>query len=232
MKRINQGGLIDKALVSEACGQNCHLPPGAVLSSQMINECKHRFMAVARAVCPGFTIPDDKKTFINDIFNWCMLIPGRYNLLKGLWLWGDIGTGKTTMLNIIKAFCKTLPWRTQMLDGIWVEYSFRISNAIDVCSKFSKSGYPGIETFIESERQAFDELGSECTPTGYYGTAENVLQFILQRRYDKRFNNFTHVTTNLTIEQISERYGARIYDRCKEMFNFVEMRGMTWRRKN
>ncbi len=49
---------------------------------------------------------------------------------------------------------------------------------------------------------------------------ENV-QYILQRRYDLRFGDFTHITSNLSPDQIADVYGEHIYDRCMEMFNFM-----------
>lgn len=202
------------------------------LSNSRIIELKHHFIRVAQDVCPGFTVSEQHKPLLNDIFRWCLMLPGRYNPNKGLWLWGDIGIGKSTMLEIVKRFCYDVRPYTADGKGYSVPYSFRTTNAIDVCGEFSKRGYDGIETFISSRRQAFDELGSESSPISYFGTAENVFQYILQRRYDNRLSNFTHVTTNLTIGQISEYYGERIYDRCKEMFNFVEMRGKTWRKKD
>lgn len=45
-----------------------------------------------------------------------------------------------------------------------------------------------------------------------------------------RDNQFTHATTNLSLKQLSQVYSPRIYDRCKEMFNFVEIRGKTFRK--
>lgn len=145
------------------------------------------------------------------------------------------------MLKIIREFCKYVrpPYYSEEY-RLNLPYSFRISNAIEVCGFFSKEGYAGIDTFIDAQNQAFDEIGSESVPTGYYGTAENVFQYILQRRYDKGFGRFqdTHVTSNLTPRdpmtgenQIVERYGERIWDRCREMFNFVPMMGATWRRR-
>ena len=145
-------------------------------------------------------------------------------LHKGLWLWGNIGTGKSTMLEIIKDFCKIV----RPKQNGWA-YSFRINNVIDVCSDFSVGGYGAIKTYIDSNRQAFDEIGSETIPTGHYGTGENVMQYILQRRYDRRFSSFTHATSNISPGDIKQLYGARIYDRCREMFNFVEMRGKSFR---
>lgn len=195
---------------------------------------KWRFVELAKTICPGFTVRDEMKDTYADIFDWCIASPeSRYDPDRGLWLWGDIGTGKTTMLEIVKEFCKIVrPYDDIDGSGYLVPYSFRISNAIQVCGEFSRFGYDGLETFIQSGRQAFDELGSEAMPTSYFGTVENVFQYLLQRRYDNRFRSFTHVTTNLTVDEIAERYGARIYDRCKEMFNFIELRGATWRKRN
>ena len=109
-----------------------------------------------------------------------------------------------------------------------------MTNVIDICAEFSDEsrdgGYYALQTYITSSRQAFDELGSETIPTGRGGNFENVMQYVLQRRYDLRDNQFTHATTNLSLQQLSQVYSPRIYDRCKEMFNFVEIRGNTFRK--
>ena len=199
--------------------------PSPVTDCAEVNNLKLRFMQSARAICPEFRITPEQQPVIAAIFDWCIMRPGRLDPHKGLWLHGEIGSGKTTMLHIVRHFCRD--HRPQFLPGN--PYSFRISNAIEVCSEFSRKGYDGIETFINSRCQAFDELGSESSPTGYYGTAENVFQYILQRRYERRHSSFTHVTTNFTVEEIPSLYGARIYDRCRELFNFVELNGESFR---
>lgn len=142
------------------------------------------------------------KPLLNDLLLWCLSAPGRLDPSKGLWLWGDIGSGKTTMLHVILRFCRIV----RPADAEGNPYGFRISNAIEVCSGYQRKGYDGIQTYIDSRRQAFDELGSETIPTGYYGNTENVFQYILQRRYDRRHTSFTHVTTNLSVDQIAEVY--------------------------
>lgn len=198
------------------------------MDSEKIKQLKHRFVEVAREVCPKYRVADEQKPVLNDIFNWCVMLKrGRFDPHKGLWIHGQIGSGKSTMLEIIRRFCGEV---RPKVNGD--KYSFRTTNAIEVCGKFSKHGYEGLDEYINKRRQAFDEVGSESVPIGYYGTAENVFQYILQRRYDTRYDDFTHVTTNLTEDQISEFYGARIYDRCREMFNFVEMNGKTFRKNN
>lgn len=195
------------------------------------------FLSVCRAICPKFQIADNMKPLLNDLVRWCLMLDGKYDPNKGLWLWGDIGTGKSTMLEIIRDYSHlvrpSVCYREKddprsMHKDAW-PYSFRITNASYVAGMFAKEGYPGIEEYITSCRQAFDEVGRECIPTGYFGNMENVFQYIFQRRYDIRRGDFTHVTSNLAPEQIGEIYGDHIYDRCFEMFNFVQMSGESWR---
>jgi hypothetical protein len=40
----------------------------------------------------------------------------------------------------------------------------------------------------------------------------------------------THLTTNLTNSQLQTRYDLRVYDRLKEMFNFVILDGDSLRK--
>lgn len=188
---------------------------------------KRAFASIAENICPGYVFRKEYGKTYNDLVRWCLAdFNGALSPVKGLWIWGDIGTGKSTLLLIVKEFCRRYRPRVHGLHG-----SFRISNTVEICSHFQREGYSGIDTYIASDSQAFDEIGSENIPTGYYGSAENVMQYIFQRRYDRRYEGIvTHVTTNITKEQITKVYGARIYDRSREMFNFIEFRGKSFRK--
>lgn len=197
------------------------------LSNDRIAEDKRLFVKIAREICPAWKVAPEHREVINAIFEWCMDIPGNLDLEKGLWLWGNNGTGKTTLLHIVKRFCARIGKR----DSCGDVYGFRIVNTSEICGAYERDGRGGIEKYIVSRRQAFDELGSEEIPTGHFGTPLNVMQYILQGRYDRRFGDFTHVTTNLTLDDVMRRYEARIYDRCKEMFNLIHLGGKTYRQK-
>lgn len=188
---------------------------------------------MAKEIEPNWYARDDHKMVINNIFNWCIKVKGNLDINKGLWLFGNIGTGKSTLLAIVKEFCKEYRGQYYSLEyKAYKPYTYRITNVIDVCGAYQRDGYNGIDIFVNGQCQAFDEIGSESIPMGHFGTAENVMQYILQRRYDhyKSADTYiTHATSNLSPEQIIERYGERIYDRCREMFNFVPILGASFR---
>ncbi len=206
-------------------------------SREVTRKEKLKFLEVCKSVCPGFKITANMKPLLNDLVRWCLMLDGKHDPRKGLWLWGNIGTGKSTMLEIVREYCREMrpPARYRrgsesraLRDDCW-HYGFRITNMSFVAGIFAKKGYPGIEEYIATPRQAFDEVGRECITTGFFGNMENVFQYIIQRRYDLRHGDFTHVTSNISPDQIGTFYGEHIYDRCIEMFNFVEMSGESWR---
>lgn len=187
-------------------------------------------MAVARSVCPAFQVYPETRETINDIFSWCLRLPGKLDPDKGLWLWGNIGTGKSTMLPIIREFCRRhrrpsaemLSAADLRKDEIMPnDYWFRICRAKDVCADFATNGYAALDRYVYDGRIAFDDLGAEPRLTSHYGSVLNVIEEILHRRYDYRNRNFTHITTNFKPCEIAANYGQRVADRCGEMFNFV-----------
>lgn len=193
-----------------------------------IPQAKRLFVNTAREICPGWEVRPEHRNAINAVFYWCMGFPDKLDLDKGLWLWGNIGTGKSTLLEIVKAFCRKVGRR----DRWGNPYGFRIVNVKDVCALYQEQGETGIDEFRTLRRQAFDDLGTEPKATGHYGTPLDVMGNILMGRYDRRHENMTHVTTNLSLTNVRDRYDERVYDRCKEMFNFVFLGGRSYRGDN
>lgn len=143
-----------------------------------------------------------------------------YDLSKGVVLFGGVGVGKTTLM---KRFFKNQhqSFIMKMCREIEDEYA---STGDSVLTSY---GYPR-PAIMNSDPfghqvlgYCFDDIGTE--PMGkYYGKQSNVMAEIILNRYDREVPfNQTHLTTNLTIEEIKERYGSRVTDRMRQMFNLI-----------
>lgn len=187
-------------------------------------------MEIAREVCPGYVLDEEMKPLVANIFDWCLGAGGKYDPDKGLWLWGEVGTGKSTMLRIVRRFCQEYRHPADYgRGGVELPYWYRIHRATDICDSYAREGAASFDRYVNDAKMAIDDLGTEARVTGHYGTPANVIAEVLLRRYDVRQWGFTHVTTNLSPAQIAEVYGIRVYDRCGEMFNFINMGGYSHR---
>lgn len=74
---------------------------------------------------------------------------------------------------------------------------------------------------------AIEDLGEEPKERLEYGNVSSPVVDVLEYRYDNRL--FTVVTTNLTPAQIAEKYGKRISDRFREMFEVIVFTGKSFR---
>lgn len=194
--------------------------------SSDIPAAKRLFQLSAQSVCPGFRFHAHLQQTYNDLLLWCLMLPGNLDPARGLLIYGNNGTGKTTMLQIVRHFAGKV--RPRKPDGY--PYSFLIKPALEICAEYQPEktgGEPALRPYTNSRYLAIDDLGKEPIPTVRFGMAENLMERLLYSRYDRRFTHTTHITTNLDIQQIADIYGDGVYDRCKEMFNFVPFMGKT-----
>jgi DNA replication protein DnaC len=79
----------------------------------------------------------------------------------------------------------------------------------------------------DGKEVCIDDLGAE-RPSIKYGDRDEIMRLVIERRVRERKGR-THVTTNLTGEQIRERYGDRILDRLMGMCKVFKMVGQSRR---
>jgi DNA replication protein DnaC len=147
------------------------------------------------------------------------------NYDKGLWLYGPIGTGKSTMLLGLRKYMNSV---TDRFHKASEDYRLKAwyKSASEIANDYAAKGSAAIIDYCDANTNIIiDELGREPIPANNYGTRLNVLQHIMQIRYDHRRESMTHVTTNLALEDVARYYGTYVADRCVEMFNFVHMDG-------
>lgn len=155
-----------------------------------------------------------------------------FSLQKGIYLFGNPGVGKTFLMQM---FSQNQVASYSMVSARTIEAEF--SKA-----KTTKDSDEGGETEInyyshiievpmngnpyghERLGLCIDDIGTE-TMGKHYGKEKNVITEVILNRYDNRLaHKMTHVTTNLNAEEIEQRYGSRVRDRMREMFNLLEFK--------
>lgn len=121
---------------------------------------------------------------------------------RGLLLMGTMGNGKSTMLHVIQRLFKG---------------TSTFGDAQDIFEHFKKN--QGSMRYWNEPLLLIDDLGIEPARCLIYGEEYYPISRLLLHRYDKQLT--TIIATNLSIEEIQDRYGDRIVDRMNETFNVI-----------
>ena len=125
---------------------------------------------------------------------------------KGLFIYGDTGTGKTYTMHALSK------GRGEVENFVALLVEFR---------DFMQKGFyfEKIKELVGQEYLFIDDIG-----------AEKLSDFVVEFLYlvvNKRYENMkrTVFATNLTLEEFQKRYGDRILSRISEMCILVELKG-------
>lgn len=192
---------------------------------------KKEFISSMKEIEPRFVIDDSNKRILSELYAY---IWHRSNVLdpsKGLLLWGPLGVGKSVLIKGIQRYLSKINRYRYGCNNN--SLGFKFTSAVEIALLYAEKGMNGLAQFTDREYMcnlAIDELGREPTDSKHYGTGINVVQTILQLRYEVRREFITHVTTNLNPNtDFIDKYGEYIADRVKEMFNVVEIKGSSRR---
>lgn len=149
----------------------------------------------------------------------------------GLLMAGGCGNGKTSLAN---AVVRLVGLVGSMTDNPLRPTSLHFVSSRQYCEMFA-SDQRGNSTHSEltqvkcAQILVIDDMGEEPGVLTVYGNHHSPVSDLLLYRYDRQLT--TIVTTNLTREQIAEKYGARLYDRFKEMFAILAFNNHSYRRE-
>lgn len=150
----------------------------------------------------------------------------------GLLLCGNVGNGKTTMMRAIQRCVNLLDSHRhfEFLDDVNFGYrfkpDFRIRDVGDLVRAAEDMEF--FNNLKNCNMLGIDDLGKEPVEVMNYGNISTPIKDILEYRYNNQL--FTCITTNLTPQNIREKYGERIADRFREMFTFIVFKSQTYRK--
>ena len=153
----------------------------------------------------SFIINKDVQTIIKLTAKWFK--QGKQNLL----LIGEYGTGKTKILETVSLLINF--YENKVTKVINTNEIIKTSLSTEDCdiNKFNNfKNFPYL--FI-------DDLGTEPVDVKYFGTVLNPVIEILLERY--RQNKTTVISTNLTLNEINQKYGQRIWERFIEKYDTI-----------
>lgn len=142
------------------------------------------------------------------------------SLKKGILLMGNIGCGKTFLMDLFR---------------INPVNAYLMKSCREVTDDYKELGVDGIRKYSELRQVAsknpmngselfgwcFDDLGTEEISSNY-GNKVNVMEDVILKAYDRsELRGRVHVTTNLSADEIGEKYGPRVRSRMREMFNMI-----------
>ncbi len=116
-------------------------------------------------------------------------------------LFGNVGAGKTTLMEAtIAATSPPKIWHQEFA----TEFALKVTMDLEEILKVSN--FPLL---------ALDDIGIEPTNVQNYGNVFMPVANVLEARYRNRKK--TIITTNLSFEEIGEKYGNRVKSRLQEM---------------
>jgi len=177
-----------------------------------------------------------EKPIIQNMIRWAIQSPDcEWNLKKGIYLFGRTGTGKSMFMSALSYVTEAARLPTQ----------FRIAKTALIAKTIQDAAYAeeGQARRLAADLQSlytgswcFDDLGEDNEPVKVkiWGNDTPIMSPILSHRYDlfTLQGTITHATSNLDLTStdpeentIETRYGTRIKDRLKTMFNIVLLDG-------
>lgn len=160
-----------------------------------------------------------------------------YKLSKGIFLHGNIGTGKSKLFEIFNLYCrKYLPpknFHIVKTNDITDNFYFHGLTAIQTHGILSfKRNVDNLPSFDRPLTKCYDDLGVEPKIVKSYGNERNVMADILLKRYDlfTLYGMKTYMTTNYNVDDVIKNYGNRVGSRFKEMCNDIVYEGKDRRR--
>jgi len=148
---------------------------------------------------------------------------------RGLFAYGHCGTGKTMF---VLRYIKNNDRNIRFLTAVEIAKQYIATGATQEWEEYVHGHYIDESVKIPVKPLIIDDLGNEPTAKRY-GETREILDHVMSRRYAfwQDTGVKTYVTSNLTGQQLDDKYGRRVTDRLREMCFVVKFEGKSARRQ-
>lgn len=166
----------------------------------------------------SFQADGNLKQVLPELIKYFLGHESQYDQRKGIYLWGDVGRGKSLIMLTLRHMCDILRYQPM---------SFKVVSIKDLIFKAMTSSSVAHLDGYTSGTICFDDMGFEDAKYKLYGNTVSIMEYLLSARYNiyQQAGLITHITSNLPPEMIKEKYGPRIESRVYEMFNIIYLKG-------
>ena len=166
---------------------------------------------------------DDLKEMLPRFVKWLLGdYTGKYSPRKSLYIYGDLGTGKSTVA--MAAFYMMQYFKVQHK---WAARSFEFKSMDEVWMKlYTDKNFDAIKG-MEAGNWCIDEIRVEHMELNSWGTKINVVNDLLAVRHLRwRMGQTTIITSNIDPELLEEELkDSRLYQRMLLEYEFIELNG-------
>lgn len=189
---------------------------------------KTGIMTIANEIVPNFVLSDDMRSIYANLFLYFTGNESRYDLNKGIYLYGEYGVGKTVTMRIFSKFLQR--FFNFGPNNFGVTSLEEIAEYYKTNGNLLKFGRDYEEGKLLAFNKCINEFGKPLDEK-YYGTnIQNVVNSMLMIRYElfQEKTAVTHATSNYHPGQLN-CFDDALLDRFKEMFNFIPVSGDSFR---
>jgi len=165
-----------------------------------------------------FTFTDEQKPVVANLVRYFINDPAcEYDLKKGIYLYGKIGSGKTEIMQALSRFTKENE----------LSKAFEMSNMAQIyagCRADKNSDPIAPNTCLD---RCFDEIGKDIGPVLMYGEPLDINETLIYARYERnrKYGQLSHFVSNFQPIDIMQMLSERVTSRMKDLCTSIEYPG-------
>lgn len=193
---------------------------------QLFSDIANELMPVRDNIKLKFIFDKENTALITELIKYFWGQPScRLELTKGVVLYGKTGTGKSMIfdvLNILTAMegAYGIPFKAGNQPCY---FNLKKIHAGEMTSEMVNKKFELFNNCLKYRSLFIDEIGKDLMKVNFWGNEICPFETIIETR--DLFPNLLFGTTNLSLNELKERYGDRVYSRLNKMVTFIEVTG-------